>query len=133
MYRSVIIRFLDSELRDGFRSFRLAKMSILASTENEKPSKTYLFASDGSFSSVDKNGKLIQEQPGEYHIIHIHVPVSPSVVRHKGRIFDRNDDADMDITDLSDRVFRCYARKQSTYYVNKVYPHWNVSDLRADL
>ncbi len=39
----------------------------------------------------------------------------------------------MDITDLSDRVFQCYARKQSTYYVNRVYPHWSVSDLRADL
>ena len=39
----------------------------------------------------------------------------------------------MDITDLSDRVFQCYARKQSTYYVNRVYPHWNVSDLRSDL
>ena len=93
----------------------------------------YVFASDGSFSGVDKKGKRIQEQPGEYHIIHIHVPVSPSVVRHKGRIFDRNDDADMDITDLSDRVFQCYARKQSTYYVNRVYPHWNASDLRSDL
>ncbi len=95
--------------------------------------REYLFVSDGSFSGADKNGKLIQEQAGEYHIIHIHVPVSPSVIRHKGRIFDRNDDADMDITDLSDRVFQCYARKQSTYYVNRVYPHWSVSDLRADL
>ena len=95
--------------------------------------REYLFVSDGTFSGVDKKGKMIQEQAGEYHIIHIHVPVSPSVVRHKGRIFDRNGDADMDITDLSDRVFQCYARKQSTYYVNKVYPHWSVSDLRADL
>ena len=95
--------------------------------------REYVFTSDGSFSAVDKKGKLIQELPGEYHIIHIHVPISPSVVRHKGRIFDRNDDADMDITDISDRVFQCYARKQSTYYVNKVYPHWCVSDLRADL
>ena len=64
--------------------------------------KEYVFVSDGTFSGVDKKGKLIQEQPGEHHIIHIHVPISPSVVRHKGRIFDRNDDADMDITDLSD-------------------------------
>lgn len=61
------------------------------------------------------------------------MPVSASVIRHKGRIYDRNDDADQDITDLSDRVFHCYARKQSTYYVNKVYPHWKAADLRADL
>lgn len=95
--------------------------------------KEYIYTSDGTFWGLDKKGKHIQEQVGEYHIIHIHVPVSPSVVRHKGRIFDRNDDADFDITDLSNRVFQCYARKQSTYYVNKVYPHWQVSDLRADL
>ncbi len=95
--------------------------------------REYVFTSDGSFIGTDKKGKKVQEQSGEHHIIHIHVPVSPSVIRHRGRIFDRNDDADMDITDLSDRVFQCYARKQSTYYVNKVYPHWSVSDLRSDL
>ena len=55
------------------------------------------------------------------------------MVRHRSRIFDRNDDADVDITDFPDMVFQCYARKQSTYYVNRVYPHWSVSDLRADL
>ena len=95
--------------------------------------KEYTYVSDGTFSGVDKKGKLIQEQPGEYHIIHIRVPVSSSVIRHRGRIYDRNGDADFDITDFSDRVFQCYARKQSTYYVNKVYPHWNISNLRTDL
>lgn len=30
-------------------------------------------------------------------------------------------------------VFQCYARKQSTYYVNKVYSHWKPGDLRSDL
>ena len=95
--------------------------------------KEYLYVSDGTYVGIDKNGKTAHEQVGEYHIIHIHVPVSASVIRHKGRIYDRNDDADQDITDLSDRVFHCYARKQSTYYVNKVYPHWKAADLRADL
>lgn len=66
-------------------------------------------------------------------MLHIHVPVAATVVRHKSRIFDRNGDADIDITDLPDSVFQCYARKQSSYYVNRVNPHWKVSDLRADL
>lgn len=95
--------------------------------------REYIYISDGSYSGTGKNGKCVREEPGDYHIIHIHVPVSPSVIRHGGRIYDRNDDADMDITDLSDRVYQCYARKQSTYYVNRVYPHWNASDLRSDL
>ena len=93
----------------------------------------YVYLSDGSFSARDKKGKLIQEKSGEHHILHIHIPVSPSVMRHKSRIFDRNGDADLDITDLPDQVYQCYARKQSTYFVNKVYPHWNVKDLRKDL
>ena len=76
---------------------------------------------------------MIKEKPGEHHILHVHIPISPTVVRHHGRIFDRNGDADIDITDLPDQVFQCYARKQSTYYVNKVYPYWSVNDLRADL
>ena len=86
--------------------------------------KEYVYQSDGSFSGLDKTGRQVRENPGEYHILHVHVPISPTVVRHRGRIFDRNGDADIDITDLPNQVFQCYARIQSTYYVNKVYPYW---------
>ncbi|MBQ8708460.1 MAG: hypothetical protein IJ523_10270 [Succinivibrionaceae bacterium] len=82
---------------------------------------------------MDKKGRPIAEKAGELHILHIRIPVSPTVARHKGRIFDRNGDADIDITDIADMVYQCYSRKQSTYFVNKVYPHWSVSDLRGDL
>ncbi|MBO4336327.1 MAG: ATP-binding protein [Desulfovibrio sp.] len=43
----------------------------------------YVYISDGSFVGIDKNGKTLCEQAGTYHIIHIHVPVSCAVVRHK--------------------------------------------------
>ena len=95
--------------------------------------KEYVYNSEGGFSGIDKNGKTVTEEPGEYHILHIHIPISPAVMRHRNRIFDRNGDADIDITDIPDMVFQCYARKQSTYFVNKVYPYWSVSDLRKDL
>lgn len=93
----------------------------------------YYYISDGSFIGTDKNGKKIQEEAGTHYIIHIHVPVSPNVVRNVGKIFDRNSDGDVDITKHSDLVFQCYARKQSTFYVNRVFPFWKVSDLRKDL
>jgi ATP-dependent DNA helicase RecG len=93
----------------------------------------YQYTSDGSFVGETKTGKRIQEQPGTYHIIHIHVPIATQVIRNAGRIYDRNHDADVDITNQADLVFQCYARKQSTYYVNKVFPFWKVSDLRQDL
>ena len=95
--------------------------------------KEYKYISDGSFVGITKNGKNLAEKKGEYHILHIHVPEAHTVVRHHGRIIDRNGDADIDITNMPDIVFQCYSRKQNTYYVNKVYPHWDVSNLRADL
>ena len=45
----------------------------------------------------------------------------------------RNNESDIDITDNADMVFNLYARKQSTYFVNKVYPAIPVSSLRHDL
>ncbi len=65
-------------------------------------------------------------------IIYIHIPFSQSVYRCGGKIFDRNFDSDIDITD-NEIVYRLYARKQDTYYVNKVYPVFSVSDMRHDL
>ena len=50
--------------------------------------KEYAYTSEGGFSGVDKNGKVVTEQPGKYHILHIHILISPVVVRHKGRMFD---------------------------------------------
>ena len=93
----------------------------------------YVYESDGSYSAVMKNGKTLREEDGIHHIIHVHIPVSPTVVRNSNRIYDRNDDADIDITNFADQVFQCYARKQSSYFVNKVFPYFSVSDLRSDL
>ncbi len=66
-------------------------------------------------------------------IIYIHVPCSQSVCRCNGKIFDRNYDSDIDITDNEGLVYQLYSRKQDTYYVNKVFSVFSVSDLRHDL
>ena len=76
--------------------------------------------------------------PEEYEIdgrtvLYVYVPVGKTVYRNAGRIFDRNNESDIDITDNADMVFKLYARKQSTYFVNKVYPAIPVSSLRHDL
>lgn len=72
------------------------------------------------------------ESDGRY-ILYIRVPVSQDVCRCNGRIFDRNHESDIDITHHSDEVYRLYARKNGSYYVNKVFPAFDVSDLRPDL
>lgn len=76
--------------------------------------------------------------PEEYEIygrtvLYVYVPVGKTVYRNAGRIFDRNNESDIDITDNADMVFNLYARKQSTYFVNKVYPAIPVSSLHHDL
>ncbi len=53
-------------------------------------------------------------------ILYIYVPVGTQVCRCAGRIYDRNHEADIDITDREELVYKLYARKQDTYFVNKV-------------
>jgi ATP-dependent DNA helicase RecG len=66
-------------------------------------------------------------------VLHIYVPESSQVHRCNGRIFDRNEDADVDITDRTTLVAQLYLRKQATYSENKIYPHILMTALRADL
>lgn len=65
-------------------------------------------------------------------VIVIRVPVSSQVCRNRGRIFDRSHESDIDITDNSDMVYQLYARKSSSYFVNKV-TRFQIGDLRHDL
>ena len=74
----------------------------------------------------------VYEEDGKY-IIYIHVPQHPNVCRCNGRIYDRNHEADINITNNENLVYQLYARKQGAYYVNKVFPVFKVTDLRHDL
>jgi len=66
-------------------------------------------------------------------ILYMRVPVGTTVYRYAGRIYDRSNESDIDITDNADLVFHLYARKQESFFVNKVYTAFSVSDLRHDL
>ena len=47
------------------------------------------------------------------------------------RIYDRINDSDIDITDQSNAVYQLYARKNGSYFVNKV-TGFGVDSLRPD-
>jgi ATP-dependent DNA helicase RecG len=66
-------------------------------------------------------------------LIRIYVPESSQVHRCNGRIYDRNEDGDLDITDHTVQVSLLYQRKHATYSENKVHPWIQPGDLRADL
>lgn len=65
-------------------------------------------------------------------VLYVYVPVSSQVCRHHGRIFDRSNESDIDITDNTDLVYQLYARKSGSYFVNKV-TGFGLEDLRTDL
>ncbi|MBR4877169.1 MAG: putative DNA binding domain-containing protein, partial [Rhodocyclaceae bacterium] len=63
----------------------------------------------------------------------IQVAESSQVHRCNGRIYDRNEDGDFDITDNTALVAALYQRKQSTYSENRIFPHLGLDDLDRDL
>ena len=66
-------------------------------------------------------------------LLHIYVPESSQVHRCNGRIYDRNEDGDIDITDHTVQVARLYNRKQANYSENRVYPWIQPDQLPGDL
>lgn len=67
------------------------------------------------------------------NIIYVFIPESSQVHSTAGKIFDRNEDGDFDITHNNEQVTQLYLRKQSTYSENKVYPYIKTSDFNAEL
>lgn len=66
-------------------------------------------------------------------IIYIRVPEGTQVLRHNGKILDGSYEGDINITDNAELVYKLYARKQGSYFVNKVYPHLDLSCLDSSL
>ena len=65
-------------------------------------------------------------------ILHIYIPQSSTVHRTSGKIFDRNQDGDYEITNES-LIESIYLRKQTDYSENRIYPFATMSDLRIDV
>ena len=66
-------------------------------------------------------------------IVYIRVPKGYQVCRHNGKIWDRSYEGDINITDNSELVYKMYARKQSSYFVNKVYPNLKIDFLDINI
>ncbi|MFH1471831.1 MAG: RNA-binding domain-containing protein [Nanoarchaeota archaeon] len=77
-----------------------------------------------SIEQAEIDGKLL---------LYIYVPESSQVHRCNGKIFDRNQDGDFDITNNNTLATSLYLNKQTLYTENKVYPYCKISDLRSDL
>ena len=66
-------------------------------------------------------------------VLYIAIPNSSQVHRLNGRIYDRNEDADIDITDNTSVVTDLYNRKNNIYTEIRIFPHPSVDDLDKNL
>ena len=62
-------------------------------------------------------------------VLYIPIPCSSQVHRLSGRIFDRNEDSDIDITDSTMLVADMYNRKNNIYTEIRVFPHISHEDI----
>lgn len=66
-------------------------------------------------------------------ILYIYIPEGSQVHRCNGKIYDRNEDGDFNITDNHNLVSALYLRKQISYSENTIYPYAELADLRPDV
>lgn len=66
-------------------------------------------------------------------ILYVLVPTSSDVHFCCNKIYIRNADGDMDITNQSNLVAQLYANKDKSYSENEIYPGLTLSDFRTDL
>lgn len=66
-------------------------------------------------------------------VLWVYIPVSSQVEFCDKKIFDRNGDADQDITRSSDLVANLYNRKSSTYHERKIFPYITTDHLHMEL
>lgn len=66
-------------------------------------------------------------------VLYTYVPVSSQVELCSGKVYDRTEDADIDISKSTDMVANLYMRKSATYTEREVFPYVTEKELRLDL
>ena len=67
------------------------------------------------------------------NVLYAYIPESSQVHKCSGKIYDRNEDGDFNISENTTLLSNMYIRKQSTYIENKIFPYAKLEDLRTDL
>lgn len=99
---------------------KVKKDFVTSMNNSQKISPTFYL----SIEEINIEGKTI---------LYIYVPESSQVHRCNGKVFDRNEDGDIDITDNTNLVSAMYMRKQGTYTENRIFPFAEISELKQEL
>jgi len=120
---TILLGVTDSGDIQGIEQDAVAQIKRDFVTAINNPQKIY----PPAYLSVDE--LKIKGKP----VLRVYVPESSQVHRCNGRIYDRNEDGDLDITDHTRQVGDLYQRKQASYSENKIYPFAKLEDLRSDI
>jgi len=77
-----------------------------------------------NLTDVELDGKLL---------LYVYVPVSSQIQSCSGKIYDRNEDGDFNITNSSDLVAQLSLRKSNQFTEREIFPYATLDDLRLDL
>ncbi|MDR2570002.1 MAG: putative DNA binding domain-containing protein [Oscillospiraceae bacterium] len=77
-----------------------------------------------SLTEVDVDGRPL---------LHVYIPVSSQIQSCSGRIYDRNEDGDFDITNSADLVAQLSLRKSNQFTEREIFPYATLEDMRLDL
>ena len=77
-----------------------------------------------NLTDVELDGKLL---------LYVYVPVSSQIQSCSGKIYDRNEDGDFNITNSADLVAQLSLRKSNQFTEREIFPYVTMDDLRLDL
>jgi ATP-dependent DNA helicase RecG len=77
-----------------------------------------------SLEEVELDGKLL---------LYVYVPISSQIQSCSGRIYDRNEDGDFNITNSSDLVAQLSVRKSNQFTEREIFAYVTERELRLDL
>jgi ATP-dependent DNA helicase RecG len=77
-----------------------------------------------NLEEIEVDGKLL---------LYAYIPISAQVELCSGKIYDRIEDADVDVTKSTDIAAQLYVRKSTTYSEREIFPYVTENELRLDL
>jgi ATP-dependent DNA helicase RecG len=96
------------------------KKNFASTLNNPQKTSPSLFL---NLEEMELDGKLL---------LHVYIPVSSQIQSCSGRIYDRNEDGDFDITNSSDLVAHLSIRKSSQFTERELFPYATEKDLLLD-
>jgi len=97
------------------------KRNFVNTLNNPQKTSPSLFM---NLNEVELDGKVL---------LHVYIPVSSQIQSCSGRIYDRNEDGDFDITNSAELVAQLSLRKSNQFTEREIFPYATLDDMRLDL